>query len=149
MKKFDVIAYTDGSCLINPGPGGWAAILVRDGIEQVMTGYEPQTTNNRMELRAALSVLESISDKNLIIEIHTDSEYLKKGITEWMPVWKARNWKRKAGALANLDLWQALDAQISRLDVRWYWLRGHNGHHFNTRVDKLARQAIRQSMTNT
>jgi ribonuclease HI len=138
-----VTIYTDGACDPNPGPGGWAAILRSGGTEKVLSGSEAATTNNRMELTAALRALEALKEPCLV-ELFTDSEYLQRGITEWMPAWKAKNWKRKGGALANLDLWQALDAALARHTVRWQWVRGHAGVHFNQRADALARRAIRR-----
>jgi ribonuclease HI len=137
-----VSIYTDGACLGNPGPGGWAAILRSGEHEKVLTGFEKQTTNNRMELTAAIQALESLK-RPCEVEIYTDSEYLRRGITEWLPAWRARGWKRKGGSLANVDLWQALDAAVNRHQVKWKWVRGHAGHVQNERVDRLARQAIR------
>ena len=133
--------YTDGACTGNPGPGGWGAVLLRDGKKKRISGGEAYTTNNRMELTAALSALQII-DKPSQIALYTDSEYLKKGITEWLPGWKARNWKRKGGALANIDLWQALDQALQRHTVSWHWVRGHAGHLLNEEADRLARKAI-------
>lgn len=133
--------YTDGACEPNPGPGGWAAILRSGATEKVLTGGERETTNNRMELTAALRALESLKQP-CRVEIFTDSEYLQRGITEWLPAWKARNWKRKGGKLANLDLWQAIDAALERHEVVWNWVKGHAGVRFNQRADHLARQAI-------
>jgi ribonuclease HI len=136
-----VTIYTDGACDPNPGPGGWAAILRCGATEKVLTGGEVETTNNRMELTAALRALESLREPSQV-EIFTDSEYLQRGITEWMPAWKAKNWKRKGGRLANLDLWQALDAALGRHAVSWNWVRGHAGVRANQRADYLARRAI-------
>jgi ribonuclease HI len=136
-----IIVYTDGACSPNPGPGGWAAILRAGNHEKVLSGGERRTTNNRMELTAALEALQTLKTSSQV-EIVTDSEYLQRGITEWLPGWKKRNWQRKGGALANIDLWQALDAAISRHTVTWKWVRGHFGHAFNQRADQLARQAI-------
>jgi ribonuclease HI len=136
-----VTIYTDGACDPNPGPGGWAAILRCGATEKVLTGGEVETTNNRMELTAALRALESLREPSQV-EIFTDSEYLQRGITEWMPAWKAKNWKRKGGRLANLDLWQALDAALGRHAVNWSWVRGHAGVRANQRADYLARRAI-------
>ena len=133
--------YTDGACTGNPGPGGWGAVLLRDGKKKRISGGEAYTTNNRMELTAALSALQII-DKPSQIALYTDSEYLKKGITEWLPGWKARNWKRKGGPLANIDLWQALDQALQRHTVSWHWVRGHAGHLLNEEADRLARKAI-------
>jgi len=139
-----VTIYTDGACEPNPGPGGWAALLQCDGHEKVLTGGEESTTNNRMELTAALQALEALKRPCHVL-LFTDSEYLKRGITEWLPGWRRRNWKRKEGALANADLWQALDAVIQRHRIEWRWVRGHAGHRENERVDQLARAAIPKS----
>lgn len=136
-----VTIYTDGACSPNPGPGGWAALLCSGGREKVLSGGEKETTNNRMELTAALRALQALKTP-CQVEVVTDSEYLRRGITEWLPGWKARHWQRKEGALANADLWQALDAALARHQVTWKWVRGHAGHRMNERVDILARQAI-------
>jgi len=136
-----VTIYTDGACEPNPGPGGWAAILRAGGSERVLSGSEWQTTNNRMELTAALSALQALQEP-CAVDLYTDSEYLQKGITEWMPAWKQKNWKRKGGRLANVDLWQALDAVLEQHEIHWHWVRGHAGHALNERVDRLAYQAI-------
>ena len=140
-KQKPIIIYTDGACSPNPGPGGWAAILQSGSKEVILTGGEKKTTNNRMELTAALRALKSLK-RSSMVEIATDSEYLRRGITEWLPVWKTRNWKRKGGALANIDLWQELDRAIPRHSIQWKWVRGHSGHRLNQRADQLARQAI-------
>lgn len=136
-----VTIYTDGACEPNPGPGGWAALLRSGEHEKILTGYEPATTNNRMELTAALRAIQTLN-RPCQVEIYTDSEYLKRGITEWLPGWRRRNWKRKGGALANIDLWQALDQAIRPHQVDWHWVRGHVGNRDNERVDRLAYQAI-------
>jgi ribonuclease HI len=136
-----IIIYTDGACSPNPGPGGWAAILCSGRTEKALSGGEKQTTNNRMELTAALQALKALK-KTCRVEVVTDSEYLRRGITEWLPGWKKRNWQRKDGVLANIDLWQALDAVLGQHAITWKWVRGHTGHRYNERVDELARQAI-------
>lgn len=143
MPKPHVIIYTDGACDPNPGPGGWAAILRFGTVEKVLSGSQADTTNNRMELTAALEGLEALKEPSQV-DLYTDSEYLQRGITEWMPGWKAKNWKRKGGKLANLDLWQALDSALARHTVTWYWVRGHAGVRHNQRADALARKAILQ-----
>jgi ribonuclease HI len=112
--------------------------------EKTLTGRDPQSTNNRMELTAAIEAIKALNTP-CSVELYTDSEYLKRGITEWLPVWKARNWKRKGGKLANLDLWQELDQSILPHRIEWHWLRGHAGNRFNQKVDRLARQAINKS----
>lgn len=112
--------------------------------EKTLSGSEPQTTNNRMELTAAVRALQALN-RPCRVELFTDSEYLKRGISEWLPVWRARGWRRKGGALANVDLWQALDAALQPHQVHWSWVRGHTGHPQNERVDRLARQAVRSA----
>jgi ribonuclease HI len=141
MTKPHVTIYTDGACDPNPGPGGWAAILRAGSLEKVLQGGEAETTNNRMELTAALRALASLKEPSQV-EIFTDSEYLQRGITEWMPAWKAKNWKRKGGKLANVDLWQALDSALGAHTVSWHWIKGHAGWRENQRADALARKAI-------
>jgi ribonuclease HI len=136
-----VVIYTDGSCEPNPGPGGWAALLRFGSREKVLTGSHPDTTNNRMELTAAIEALANLK-RPTRAKIYTDSEYLRRGITEWLPGWRARNWKRKGGKLKNVDLWKALDGAIQQHDVEWHWVRGHAGNQFNQRTDELARRAI-------
>ena len=143
MGKSQVTIYTDGACDPNPGPGGWAALLKFGSSEKVLAGSEPDTTNNRMELTAALRALEALT-RPCRVDFYTDSEYLRRGITEWMPRWQARNWRRKSGALANVDLWQALDQAIQRHEIEWHWVRGHAGNPDNQRVDRLARAAIQK-----
>lgn len=138
-----VTIYTDGACDPNPGPGGWAALLIAKGKERMISGSESETTNNRMELTAAIQALNTVQGRSRI-EFYTDSEYLKKGITEWMANWRARNWRRKGGKLANVDLWQALDKAIQEHQIKWHWVRGHSGDRHNQRVDLLARKAIQR-----
>jgi ribonuclease HI len=137
-----VVIYTDGACEPNPGPGGWAALLRFGKRERTLTGRDPDTTNNRMELTAAVQALGALNHP-CQVEIYTDSEYLRRGITEWLPAWKQRGWKRKGGALANQELWRALDAAIAGHDITWHWVRGHSGDRNNQRADRLARQAMR------
>lgn len=136
-----VTIFTDGACDPNPGPGGWAALLIFKEDEQVLTGSEPRTTNNRMELTAAIEALAALKQPSRV-EFFTDSQYLRLGITEWIPNWRARNWRRKGGKLANVDLWQALDRSIQDHQINWHWVRGHSGDRNNQRVDSLARSAI-------
>jgi ribonuclease HI len=139
-----VTIYTDGACDPNPGPGGWAALLRSAGHTRELTGGEPDTTNNRMELTAAVQALQALN-RPCQVDFYTDSEYLRRGITEWLPGWRKRNWRRKGGALANVDLWQALDAAMQPHGIEWHWVRGHAGNRDNQRVDRLARGAIRRS----
>jgi ribonuclease HI len=138
-----VVIYTDGACDPNPGPGGWAALLRFGRREKELTGNDADTTNNRMELTAAIEALNSLN-RPCQVAFYTDSEYLRRGITEWLPNWRARSWKRKGGKLANVDLWQALDEAIRPHTIEWHWVRGHAGNRFNQRVDRLARAAIRK-----
>lgn len=130
--------YTDGACSGNPGPGGWGAILRYNGVEKEMSGAENPTTNNRMEMLAAIRALEALK-KPCTARIHTDSQYLQKGVTEWMAGWKRKGWPAK---IKNQDLWKELDALIERHSVTFHWVRGHNGHPENERADALARGAI-------
>ena len=143
-----VVIYTDGACDPNPGPGGWAALLQYENREKALSGSDPHTTNNRMELTAAVQALQALSSP-CQVEFYTDSEYLKRGVTEWLPGWRKRNWQRKSGVLANVDLWKALDAALRPHAVRWHWVRGHSGHPQNERVDRLARRAIRSNTGST
>jgi len=144
-----VTIYTDGACRGNPGPGGWAALLrfdfsqhaERGTREKVLQGSERETTNNRMELTAAIHAFKVLKEP-CQVDLHTDSEYLKRGISEWLPTWRERNWRRKKGKLANVDLWKALDQAIQGHDIQWHWVRGHAGDRDNQRVDRLARRAI-------
>ena len=138
-----VTIYTDGACDPNPGPGGWAAILRFGAVEKILTGSEQETTNNRMELTAALEAFRTLKEA-CQVDLYTDSKYLQRGITEWLPAWKRRNWKRKGGKLANLDLWQALDEEIVRHEVNWRWVKGHSRHPGTERADKLSWRAIRR-----
>ena len=138
-----VVIYTDGACDPNPGLGGWAALLRYGDNEKILTGAEAETTNNRMELTAAIMALQALKQP-CQVDLFTDSEYLKRGVTEWLPGWRRRQWRRKGGQLANADLWQALDAALAVHQVTWHWVRGHAGNLNNQRADSLARQAARQ-----
>ncbi len=137
--KPSVIIYSDGSCNPNPGPGGWAAVLLfPDQPPHELTGSEPQTTNNRMELQAALEALQSLTQPHQIL-LYTDSQYLRQGITEWLPNWQKRQWQTiDKRAVLNQDLWQLLATQQARHQITWQWLKGHAGDKWNERVDKLA-----------
>ena len=136
-----VTIHTDGSCLSNPGPGGWAAILRWRDNEREIVGHEPDTTNNRMELMAAIMVLNAVT-RAMPIDLHTDSRYVMNGVQEWMPAWKANGWKTASKKpVANQDLWQQLDEAVSRHHIRWHWVKGHAGDELNERCDQLARTA--------
>jgi ribonuclease HI len=137
-----VAIYTDGACRGNPGPGGWGAILRSGDHERELLGYEPNTTNNRMELMAAISALEALK-RPCDIVLTTDSEYVRKGITEWLKQWKARGWKTAdKKPVKNQDLWERLEQAAARHRVRWDWIKGHSGHPENERADQLANRAI-------
>jgi ribonuclease HI len=136
-----VTIYTDGACEPNPGPGGWAALLIFGKHEKEVHGSEPQTTNNRMELTAAVQALAALKEP-CQVDIYTDSEYLRRGITEWMSDWRRRGWKRKSGKLANIDLWQALETRLEEHSITWHWVKGHASNQLNQRVDALARNAM-------
>ncbi len=139
-----VVIYTDGGCSGNPGPGGWGAVLKFRGREKELKGGEPLTTNNRMELLAAISALEALK-RPCRVELHTDSQYLRNGITEWIGKWKANGWKTSQNKpVKNADLWQRLDAARQRHQVTWAWVKGHAGDEGNERADKLAQSAIRE-----
>ncbi len=137
-----VEVYVDGACSGNPGPGGWGAILRYRGTEKELSGGEDQTTNNRMELMAAIRALEALTRK-VPVRIHTDSMYVKDGITRWIHGWKANGWKTAdKKPVKNVDLWQRLNAALADHRIEWEWVKGHSGHKENERADELARQAI-------
>jgi ribonuclease HI len=137
-----VLIYTDGACSGNPGPGGWGAVLISKGHERELKGGEPQTTNNRMEIMAAIAALEALT-RPCKVDLHTDSQYLRQGITEWIGGWKARGWKTAdKKPVKNEDLWKRLDLARQRHEVKWHWVKGHAGHPLNERADGLARDAI-------
>ena len=136
--------YTDGACAGNPGPGGWAAILVSGEQERELTGYEPATTNNRMEMQAAIHGVKALTEP-CEVDLWTDSQYVKNGITEWLPRWKRNGWRTAdKKPVKNVDLWQALEAAVAPHQVRWHSVRGHDGHPENERCDALANEAIRR-----
>ncbi len=137
-----VIIYTDGGCKGNPGPGGWGAVLMYNGRERDIWGGEPHTTNNRMELMAAIMALETLK-RPCRVELYTDSQYVRNGITQWIGGWKARGWKTADNQpVKNADLWQRLDEARRRHEVSWHWVRGHAGNAGNERADKLTQRAI-------
>jgi ribonuclease HI len=137
-KKSEIEIYTDGACSGNPGPGGWGAILRWNGHEKEISGGEKETTNNRMEMMAAIAALRTLK-KPSRVALYTDSQYLQKGVNEWMAGWKAKGWPAK---IKNQDLWQDIDSLLSVHDVEFHWIRGHDGHPENERADELARAAI-------
>lgn len=137
-----MIIFTDGACSGNPGPGGWGAILRYGSAEKELSGGEEETTNNRMELTAAIEALNALKRPSKV-ELHTDSQYLRQGVTEWLEGWKARNW-RTAGKkpVKNVDLWQRLEEAMAPHRIDWHWVKGHAGHPDNERADSLARSGI-------
>jgi ribonuclease HI len=140
MNKVEI--FTDGACKGNPGPGGWGAWLVAGGKEKELFGGEPNTTNNRMELKAVIEALSALTCSCEVI-VHTDSQYVQKGISEWIHGWKARGWKTAAKApVKNVDLWQALDLAQARHRIEWRWVKGHAGHAGNERADALANLGV-------
>jgi len=142
MSLPEVTIYTDGACDPNPGPGGWAAVLRFGRHEKVLTGAEPSTTNNRMELQAVINALAALK-RPCRVRLHTDSEYVQKGVTQWLPRWKRNGWQTvNRTAVLNQDLWQQLDDATQRHQIDWRWLKGHAGDPLNERVDQLARSAI-------
>jgi ribonuclease HI len=137
-----VIIHTDGACSGNPGPGGWGAILEFNGTTKELFGGVPDTTNNRMELTAAIEGLRALKSQ-CVVEIHTDSEYLRNGITKWIHGWRKNGWKTAdKKPVKNAELWQALGELIAQHKVTWHWVRGHSGHDLNERADELARQGM-------
>jgi ribonuclease HI len=141
----EVEIFTDGACRGNPGPGGWAAILRYRGVEKELSGYEADTTNNRMEMTAAIAGLEALK-RPCRVRLYSDSQYLRDGITKWIHGWKQRGWRTAdKQPVKNVDLWQRLDAAAARHLVTWEWVRGHAGHPENERADALARAAIAQA----
>ena len=143
MGSMEIVEiYTDGACSGNPGPGGWGAILRAGAHEKEIWGGEPATTNNRMELLAVIRALEMLK-RPVKARIYTDSQYVQKGISEWIHGWKARGWKTAARTpVKNADLWQALDKAREAHDVDWIWVKGHAGHAENERADELARRGV-------
>lgn len=140
MKKVEI--FTDGACRGNPGPGGWGALLRYGEHERELCGGEPLTTNNRMELMAAIMALETLREP-CEVDLTTDSEYVRKGINEWLPGWKARNWRTSdRKPVKNAELWQRLEQASARHQVRWHWVKGHSGHDGNERADQLANRGI-------
>ena len=142
MMNEPVQIFTDGACSGNPGPGGWGAVLRCDGKERELKGGEPVTTNNRMELMAAISALETLK-RDCSVDMFTDSNYLKDGITKWIHSWRRNGWRTaERKPVKNAELWQRLDAALGRHQIRWHWVRGHAGHAENERADALAREGM-------
>ncbi|MCD6704903.1 MAG: ribonuclease HI [Thiobacillus sp.] len=145
MNADTIYIYSDGACKGNPGPGGWGALLITDGHRKEICGGEANTTNNRMEMTAVIRALESLKRPSAV-EVHTDSQYVQKGISEWMAGWKRRNWRTADGKpVKNQDLWLQLDALSQLHRIEWKWVRGHNGHPENERADELANQGVLQA----
>lgn len=145
MNADTIYIYSDGACKGNPGAGGWGALLVTDGHRKEICGGEANTTNNRMEMTAVIRALESLKRPSTV-EVHTDSQYVQKGVSEWMAGWKRRNWRTAAGQpVKNQDLWLQLDALSQLHRIEWKWVRGHNGHPENERADELANQGVLQA----
>jgi ribonuclease HI len=142
--RYDVIIYTDGGCRGNPGPGGWGFLAINPATGQALErcGGERDTTNNRMEMLAAIMALRSLRKDGIRVQLHSDSQYLIKAMNEWVAGWKARGWKRKEGELKNVDLLKELDALNQRFAVAWQWVKGHAGNPGNERVDALTNLAM-------
>ncbi len=141
--------YTDGACRGNPGPGGWGALLRYQGHEKTLRGAQEHTTNNRMEMTAVVKALESLK-RPCAVRVTTDSQYVKRGITEWLPQWKRRGWKTAdKKPVKNVELWQELEHAAARHQVSWHWVRGHRGHPENEQADRLANQAIDEMLEMT
>ena len=138
MARIEI--FTDGACSGNPGPGGWGAILRWKDTEKELSGGAVETTNNRMELTAVIEALTALKVR-CVVSLYTDSKYVMNGVTQWLPSWKANHWKtaNKKSPVKNIDLWQALDELLPQHEILWNWVKGHNGHPENERVDKLAR----------
>lgn len=143
MSKITI--YTDGACSGNPGVGGWGAILLYQEHRKEIYGGDKYTTNNKMELMAVIEALSVLKKENCNIEIYTDSQYVKKGITEWLFGWKKNNWKNsKKQEVLNRDLWEKLDILTSKHNIEWFWVKGHNNNELNERADELARLGIKE-----
>ena len=142
MTASNVIVYTDGACKGNPGPGGWGALLIAGDHRKELHGGETHTTNNRMELTAAIEALAALK-RHCVVQLYTDSQYVRNGITEWLPQWKRRGWKTAdKKPVKNADLWSLLEEQIGRHEVHWHWVKGHAGHAGNEAADALANRGI-------
>lgn len=143
-RRPEVEIHTDGACSGNPGPGGWGAVLTSGAHRKELRGGEPLTTNNRMELMAAIKALEQLKRPS-VVDIYTDSSYLRNGITTWIHTWKRNNWRTAdKKPVKNVELWKRLDEALGEHEIRWHWIKGHAGHPENERADELARMAIRE-----
>jgi ribonuclease HI len=144
-----VVIYTDGACRGNPGPGGWGAILISGRHEREIFGGDTATTNNRMELTAAIEALTALN-RPCVVELHTDSQYLRRGVTEWLSLWKARGWRTLSKSkVMNEDLWRRLDEARGRHEIDWRWVKGHSGDALNERADALARRGMLEALGDT
>ena len=149
LSAHRVRIHTDGACSGNPGPGGWGAILAWNDHERELKGGEPHTTNNRMELTAAIAALDALK-RPCTVDLFTDSQYLRSGITTWITTWKRNGWRTaERKPVKNVDLWQRLDQLLTRHEVHWHWVKGHSGHDLNERADRLARQGLVDSRNAT
>ncbi|MCX8065634.1 MAG: ribonuclease HI [Candidatus Hydrogenedentes bacterium] len=140
-KLSQVEIYTDGGCVPNPGRGAWVAILVYKNNEKIIKGTEDQTTNNRMELKSAVEALKALK-RPCFVRLYTDSEYLKKGMTEWLPKWIRRDWRGSKGGVKNIDLWKELFLESNRHKIEWIWIKGHNKHPYNERCDRIVKSLL-------
>ncbi len=146
MKKIEI--YTDGACKGNPGPGGWGVVLIYGKSQKELWGGESPTTNNRMELMAAIKGLSALKE-SCKVELYTDSQYVRKGITEWMPNWKRKQWRTASGSpVKNSDLWKMLDQATQRHSINWHWVKGHAGHPLNELADELANRGVLEPAPN-
>jgi ribonuclease HI len=149
MSEPHVVVHTDGACSGNPGPGGWGAILAFGDREKELKGGEAHTTNNRMELMAAIAALEALK-RPCLVDIHTDSQYLRNGVMSWITQWKRNGWRTAdKKPVKNIDLWQRLDAALGQHRVHWHWVKGHAGHVLNERADQLARDGLEEARAST
>ena len=146
-SKKVVTIYCDGACKGNPGPGGWGAILLYNEHKKMISGFEEHTTNNQMELKAAIEALSAIKDRKVVeVKIYTDSSYVKNGITLWIKKWKENGWKRGKEKVKNSDLWKELDSLNCDMEIEWYWVKGHSGDKYNEIADKLATDEIKKNL---